>query len=175
MGEFTEELMELGADWDSIDYTDSDYDDLPDGKYQAYVEEVSLGRSKGKGRLQLAWTLIVATGNYKGRYIFHYNGMDTPKQREWLKKDLGRCGLDIKNLSDLESHDVLGKLLDVVVEVTLKTSEWNGQTRQNNYINKQVGKEERPPAKQARKPRRPSASAVKDPGDPFSDEKDIHF
>ena len=131
---YSDYLAQYDEDYDAAEVKDSNYDTLPDGKYQARIDSVRIEESRKDNTPYLAWDLIVMSGANAGRHIFRRNGFD-PNQLDFLKKDLTTCGLNIR-LSQLES--ALPDLLDLIVDVQLKTGKPgpNGQVYQNCYINR---------------------------------------
>ena len=93
-------------------------DDVPDGKYIVRVERVEL-RTSQQGNAMLSWELRIMQGEHANRMLFRNNMMMTPQNMQWLKTDLGRCGMELAKLSELE--DRLSELLDIELEVTKKT------------------------------------------------------
>jgi hypothetical protein len=140
MSEFTDALAQFDDVWQEIpeDTGENKYADLPDGIYQAFINEVEIGESKKGNRLQLKWDLIaVAPEEFKNRHIFRYSGLESKENLEFLKRDLGRCGINLEKISELPN--VLPELLDKVVEVQLKTKTKGTESYQNSYINKLLG------------------------------------
>ncbi len=134
MDEFRSQLEEFEGAWKDAP-TESTFDNLPDGKYQVSIEEVRLENAKKSGRLQLAWVLTVMNGDYAGRKVFHYRGLDREESAGWMKREIYACGLEVESILDLP--DMLPELLDRVVEITLKTKRGSdGEDYQNCFINK---------------------------------------
>ena len=134
MSEFRSQLEEFEAAWKEAS-AESAFDNLPDGKYQVSIEEVRLENAKKSGRLQLAWVLTVMSGDYAGRKVFHYRGLDREESVGWMKREIYACGLEVESILDLP--DMLPELLDRVVEITLKTKRGSdGEDYQNCFINK---------------------------------------
>ncbi len=132
MNSLRSELAAYDEKWKDIEINEGSYENLPDGKYQVAVEEVSLEYSKASNRPQVKWKLRVLVGEYKGHPIYRYNGIENYDQVTYLKKDLHTCGLDLEKLSDLE--DRMYELIGVTLEVQLKTK---GEF-QNCYFNKRL-------------------------------------
>ena len=108
----------------------SDFESLPDGRYQCQVSAVQLTRSKSNDNPMLAWELTVLGPRYAGRKIWRNNMMMTPENIRWLKQDLWKCGLKLEKITELP--DRLDELLNVRLEVTLKTR----KGIQNVFLNK---------------------------------------
>ncbi len=111
---------------------DRDSDDVPDGKYQVVVDRVELTQSLSSGKPMLKWKLKVLGPKCEGSVIWRNNVIGTKGNVEWLKNDLHVCGLDLEVFSDLTEH--LGKLLDVMLEITKKTKDGN----ENVYFNRRI-------------------------------------
>jgi hypothetical protein len=126
------DLATFDDDFGSAEVEDRDFDDLPDGKYQAIVERVELTRAKTSGNPMLKWTLKILGSKYKGRKLWRNNVMASKENIKWLKQDLYTCGLELQKLSDLP--DNLDKLLDITVEITKKSRGEN----ENIYINRRI-------------------------------------
>jgi hypothetical protein len=106
------------------------FDEVPDGKYQARIDEVRLDRSQ-KGDPMIKWDLIVIAGSQTGRHIFK-NSVITPAALPFVKADLKTVGLELAKFSDLAGR--LEELLDVTLEVTKRT---RGEYT-NVYFNKRI-------------------------------------
>jgi hypothetical protein len=106
------------------------FDEVPDGKYQARIDEVRLDRSQ-KGDPMIKWDLIVIAGSQTGRHIFK-NSVITPAALPFVKGDLKTVGLELAKFSDLAGR--LEELLDVTLEVTKRT---RGEYT-NVYFNKRI-------------------------------------
>ena len=104
---------------------------LPDGKFQMLVEKAELVFSK-KNNPMMVWQMRVLGPRYAGHKHWHRNMIISKENIKWLKHDLMIAGLEIEKLSQLPAH--LNKLLDVVLEVQLKTKGDN----QNSFINKRI-------------------------------------
>ena len=134
-----DELAEFSNTWDKAKVKVSgDYENLPDGKYQVSIDVIRFENAKTSGRLQLAWMLkVVAPDAHKNRKVFHYRGLDKPEAVEWMKQDLFNCGLDVDEIGITDLPTMLPKLLDRIIEVTLKTKKGrDGTDFQNCYINR---------------------------------------
>ena len=131
-----DELSQYDNAWQKAEVKDTtEYENLPDGKYQVKIDEVRIENAKKSSRLQVAWVFSVeAPGEFKGRKIFHYKGIENEEQVGWLKQEVYNCGLTVNKISELPLK--LPSLLDRIVEVQLKTKNIKGKDYQNVYINK---------------------------------------
>jgi hypothetical protein len=107
-------------------------ENLPDGHYQVRVDRVELVRTKS-GKDALKWQFVVVNGDYAERKTWKYSMMESTDNIKFLKNDLFTVGLqDLQKLSDLPGR--LDDLLDVIIEITLKTK----NDMQNTYLNKRI-------------------------------------
>jgi len=117
---------------------DNNFDELPDGDYVVRVERVELKQSK-TGRPMLEWEFVVYDGEFAGRHEWKYNLLDSVDRIQWLKKDLFRAGLELEDITQLETS--LPQLLDRLLEIKIKSRQGNnGQIYRNVYINKEIEK-----------------------------------
>ncbi len=137
MADIKQELAQYQNAWENAS-EETDFEDLPDGTYQATVEEVRIERSKTSNRLQLAWVFnVLSPQKHNGRKIFHYRGLEDEKSVEWMKREVATCGL--KGVQDItQLPDLLEKILYAKVEVRLKTKKTRKGEFQNCYINKRL-------------------------------------
>ena len=138
MGYYTDRLKHYDADWQNAEVKKSEFTPLLDGKYQVTVESARIEENKEYGSLWLVWELSVVEGQYEGHKIFKRARLDEPERFSWVKTDFHRMGITLWNLSEIE--DVLPHVLDIILEVQLKTTKPNaeGKTYQNCYINRRV-------------------------------------
>ncbi|MDZ4851697.1 MAG: DUF669 domain-containing protein [Pirellulaceae bacterium] len=94
-----------------------EYDEVPDGKYQARIESVRLESSQ-KGDPMLKFDLEVLSGSQAGRHIFK-NSVISQASLPYVKGDLKTLGLELAKFSELAGR--LEELLDVSLEVTKRT------------------------------------------------------
>lgn len=107
-----------------------EYEDVPDGKYQARICRAALSESRA-GDPMIKWDLAVISGPQEGRHVFK-NAVITRKAMPFIKADLIKLGLELGKISELERH--LPELLDKTVEVVVKT---RGEYR-NVYFDKLI-------------------------------------
>jgi hypothetical protein len=107
-----------------------EYDEVPDGKYQARIETVRLESSQ-KGDPMIKFELEVLSGSQAGRRIFK-NSVITQASLPYVKGDLKTLGLELAKFSELGGR--LEELLDVTLEVTKRT---RGEYS-NVYFNRRI-------------------------------------
>jgi hypothetical protein len=138
MASYKDYLRQFDDEWNQAEPPKSEYDPLPDNKYQVNIERAYIETSD-EMKVFLKWELRVLTGEYQKRLIFKQNSLDNPERFGWLKGELTKVGFELKQLSDLE--ELLPHLLDRVMEVNLKTNKPNaeGKSYQNCYFKKFIG------------------------------------
>jgi hypothetical protein len=133
MNETEERLADLDDEYENADTPEpGQFDPLPNGKYQVKVEEVCIDESQA-GNLMLQWQLRVISGKFIKRMVFKNHMLQSADNMKFLKGDLATCGIKLNKLSELPSR--LAELLDIILEVNIKSKEVDGQTRSNVYFN----------------------------------------
>jgi uncharacterized surface protein with fasciclin (FAS1) repeats len=117
-------LAGLGADYHA-DATDDGFDELPDGTYQATVDDVVLNHSKTSSRLQLSIETTVISGEHQNRKIFLHLGLDSKENVGKTKGQLLKLGFAFPEDPE-ELPDATQSLIGKVAEVLLKTSKQTG-------------------------------------------------
>ena len=79
------------------------YAGLPDGDYEAIIEEARLSETASTQRPIVIWTLRIAGPHGAGRVV-SINRVITEKTLSWLKEDLEKCGLSLDRISELEAR-----------------------------------------------------------------------
>lgn len=98
----------------------SDFKPIPVGLYVCRITECEQGPSKSSGRDQVAITLEVAKGDYEGRLLWDYIGLDEPS--EWkFRQFIDAIGE--KEKGSLDTDDVVGTLIQVRVKHSADTRE----------------------------------------------------
>jgi hypothetical protein len=95
-----------------------DFEEVPDGKYQAEIYKVELTTSSTTHKPMLKMGLRILAPHHVNRLLWR-NSVFTPNTVQYIKADLQTCGLRLDKLSDLPKH--LEQLLDVRLEVTKKS------------------------------------------------------
>jgi hypothetical protein len=109
------DLTSFDDDYETVEAPE--YDEVPDGKYQARIETVRLESSQ-KGDPMIKFDLEVISGAQAGRHIFK-NSVITQASLPYVKGDLKTLGLELAKFSELAGR--LEELLDVTLEVTKRT------------------------------------------------------
>lgn len=107
-----------------------DFDEVPDGKYQAAIRKAELVTSQN-GHPMIKFDLVILAGSQEGRHVFK-NSVITRASLPYVKGDLEKTGLVLGKLSDLPAH--LPGLLDKTLEITKRTKD----DRVNVYFNRLI-------------------------------------
>ncbi|KKK73274.1 hypothetical protein LCGC14_2895480, partial [marine sediment metagenome] len=95
---------------------------VPDDSYSARIESAVIEESKSSGRLQVHWELEITDGDYKGRKIHKFSGLETDDNLAFLQGDLETLELPIP-----EKIDDLGEVLEdakgLLLEINVRTKE----------------------------------------------------
>jgi hypothetical protein len=111
---------------------------VPDGKYIAKVESVSITKAKREPHHPLLkWQLRILEGEHKDRMLFRNNMLATRENLAWLKGDLKTCGMEISKINELKPK--LEKLLGHVLEVTVRSrTDDRGGSFTSVFLNKRL-------------------------------------
>jgi hypothetical protein len=93
---------------------DAYYADIPDGNYEALIEEARLTTTPSTGRPMVVWTLRIQ-GPVAANRTLPRTLVVTDNTVGWLKEDLQKCGLSLERLSELPQriHEIEGQVLPV--------------------------------------------------------------
>lgn len=138
MGVYADRLKQYDSQWREAEVKENEFAPLPDGKYQVTVDVARIEENEEYGSLWLMWEFTAVEGQYEGRKIFKRARLDEPDRLGWVKTDFHRMGIALDNLSEIE--EVLPHMLDIILEVQIKTTKPNaeGKTYQNCYINRRL-------------------------------------
>ncbi len=95
------------------------YDDIPDGAYEAEIEDVHLTRTATTGNPMVLWKLRIQGPQCQGRAVTKVRVI-TSKTLGYLKRDLERLEVHLERLSDLPAR--AGEMLDRRVRIFKKTN-----------------------------------------------------
>jgi len=114
----------------------NNFEDLPDGTYDAKVDVVDLKETKD-GTPMLSIHFVVLVGKYSGRKLFK-SLVFTRQSLPYVKADLALLGF-VGKPSDLQDPEKRAMMLDRRVRLGVKTkADKQGGQRQNVYINKSL-------------------------------------
>jgi len=132
----TNEMQELEQMWGAAETKKpqaGEFENLPDGKYQARIDSIRFGHTKETAKPMFSWDMVLVS-SHAGRHIFHNRVMASADNVKWAKQDFANLDLQAESINELT--DKLDEILDAIIEIQLKTK---GQY-QNCYINKVVSK-----------------------------------
>ena len=86
------------------------YSDIPDGTYEAVIEDARVSATASTGRPIVLWTLRISGPEAVNRVVTK-NRVITENTLTYLREDLEKCGLPLHRLSDLPEriHDLVGQ------------------------------------------------------------------
>ena len=107
-------LARFDQEWSKASASTQDnlYSDIPDGSYDAVIEDAHLTETISSGRPVVVWTLRIRGPQAVNRVISR-NRVITENTLAYLKEDLEKCGLEVSRLSELPAR--LGELVDRTV------------------------------------------------------------
>ena len=120
------------------------YGKLPDGKYQVFVDTACVQPGRNDPTvMRLDLEIIVLQGEYAGHHISKSYPI-VPERLEYLKSDLVNIfGLDIDNdIRMLGEEETLLRMLDAIIDLSIKNTKKNGKEYYNIYLNRYVGQKE---------------------------------
>lgn len=146
MTDIDEDLKGFDGEWADIPFSErANFGKLPDGKYQAEIEEARVEHSKA-GNLQLTFIFRILSGDFAGSTHGKFTRLDRPNQyddkgdekpdagRSIAKNDMHLLGQDVGKLSDLPltTEMVIGTKVEISIQrKTIKDIEYT-----NTYLNK---------------------------------------
>lgn len=95
------------------------YEDIPDGFYDASVEDVQIGQTASTGNPMIVWKLRIRGPECEGRAITKVR-IITDKTLGFVKQDLERLELHLDRLSDLPAR--AEEMIDREVRICKRTN-----------------------------------------------------
>jgi hypothetical protein len=95
------------------------YDEIPDGFYDASIEEVQIGQTANTGNPMIVWKLRIHGPECRGKAITKVRVI-TDKTVAYLKQDLERLEVRLERLSELPDH--IGEMIDRPVRIFKRTN-----------------------------------------------------
>ena len=127
-------LLEASADVEVADFSK----EVPDGTYPATIYAVEFTESKTSGNIMFKWEFVYGDAcEFANRHEWKYTVLNKPENMKRLTTDLEKFGIECTSIERIK--DQLENLLDVPVEITIKSSESksNGQIYRNISVNPQ--------------------------------------
>lgn len=119
------------------------FGDIPDGKYQAAIEEAVIENGgKNRDKLQIKWSFRISGPSHAKRMVWMNTGLADDKGVEYSKKAIQTLGLALPD--EIEKlPDVLAQAVGAAVELALitkpgKNAQGVEQMYQNTYMNKRL-------------------------------------
>ena len=133
MAEVNAELRKMREAWNTAKAEVKDLSGLsiPDGIYDVKVVSADLGYSKN-GRFQAHFEYLITDGDYEGKSIHAYEGLETSTNIAYFLNKISRFGYDINSLTPDDLPEVLENIESDQRELTLTVVTKNGY--QNKYI-----------------------------------------
>lgn len=110
------------------------YELMPEGEYQAIIDDSQLDLTKSPARLSLTYKIV--EGPHKNRKLWANYNMGG-QGLGFLKKDMKTLGLDYAGVTS--ESDVAKLVFQAVgqgVTIFVNQKEWKGKTYNNAYLNK---------------------------------------
>ena len=112
-----------------------DYSQVADGTYEGTIYSVEFTESKKSGNLMFKWEFIYTSEDVANRHEWKYTVLNKPENMKRLTTDLEKFGIVCDSIEHIKEQ--LGHLLDVPVNITVKSSEskTDGQIYRNISVN----------------------------------------
>lgn len=131
------ELTELLADSQGVELSDNEYEELPDGRYEAVVENFEFKESQA-GNLMGAWHFIVSEGPHAGRHHFKHSMLTSAENMKRLTTDLSKFGIDTSSMVSIEDG-IDEFLIGAAVELNISRSvAKSGKWKDTEFVNTSV-------------------------------------
>jgi uncharacterized protein DUF669 len=100
--------------------SDEMYSDIPDGTYDAVIEEARVSQTTSSGRPVVIWKLRIKGPQAVNRVVTK-NRVITENTLAYLKEDLEKCRIQVSRLSELPAR--LEALVDHPIAVAKRTKD----------------------------------------------------
>lgn len=143
-------LKASAAAWKSTPTPEpNSFGDIPDGKYQAKVEEAIIENGgKNRDRLQVKWSFRITGPTHANRLSWMNTGLGDEQGIEFTKRALATLGMSIPEEIE-QLPEILGKAVGMAVEINLRTKTNDNGTFQNTYLNKALNADDTAAAAEA--------------------------
>lgn len=139
MSDLLKELNGLLEDSKEVELpTGGDFEDLPDGTYEAVIENCEFKESKSSGNLMFEWHFIIENGQYAGRHHWKYQVLTSAENMKRLTTDLAKFRVDTTSMDAIErgiDEVLIGAPCDITVKTSVaKDGKYKGQSFTNTSI-----------------------------------------
>jgi hypothetical protein len=115
------DLARFDNEWTKTSKTsDEMYGDIPDGTYDAVIEEARVSETRSTGRPMVIWKLRIKGPQAVNRVVTK-NQVITENTLAYLKEDLEKCRIQVSRLSELPAR--LAGLVDHPIGVEKRTKD----------------------------------------------------
>ena len=113
-------LARFDDEWTKTSVSSNEmYSDIPDGPYDAVIEEASVSETASSGRQMVTWKLRIQ--GPAGSRVVTQTRVITENTIAWLKEDLEKCRLKVSSASELPAR--LGELAGRPISVEKRTKD----------------------------------------------------
>ena len=122
------DLARFDEEWTKTSVSsDEMYSDVPDGTYEAVIENAHVGETASTGRPVVIWRLRITGPAAVGRVVTKHRVI-TENTLAYLKEDLDKCQLKVARLSELRTR--IKELVDRPISIDKRTRD----SRTNIYF-----------------------------------------
>lgn len=115
------DLARFEDEWTrTLTTSDEVYSDIPDGTYDAFIEDARVSETISTGRPVVIWKLRIKGPQAVNRVVTKYRVI-TENTLTYLKEDLEKCQIQVSRLSDLPVR--LAGLVDHPIGVEKRTKD----------------------------------------------------
>jgi len=115
------DLARFDAEWTKTPVQSEDlYSDIPDGSYDAVIEDARLTETISTGRPMVIWKLRIQGPQAVNRVVTK-NRVITENTLGYLREELEKCRLQVSRLSELPAR--LGELVDRPIGLEKRTKD----------------------------------------------------
>lgn len=93
---------------------------VPDDLYSARIESAVMEESKASGRAQVHWCLEIVDGDYQGRKLHTFSGLESEDNLAFLKGDIETLELAIPDSID-DIGEALEESVGLLLEINVRT------------------------------------------------------
>ena len=115
------DLARFDNEWAKTSVSSEDvYSDIPDGSYDAVIEDARVTETTSTGRPVVVWKLRIQGPQAVNRLVTK-NRVITDNTLGYLREDLEKCRLQVSRLSELPAR--LGELVDRSIGLEKRTKD----------------------------------------------------